>query len=195
MIGCSSRSRGRPGSSSQRPTLPVAVDSRIELFPNDVWADYLTVTQGGDGWEDVLAAWAPTLVIATDDAFAARLAAAGWTELHADEDGTVMRAPGRQGHRACRTIGAVHRLHRLLESADDRADLDVVVLGGGGHVGLPLSLAFAEAGLRVGIYDTNQATLDRIAGGEMPFLENGADELLREILPTGRLELGADARR
>ena len=41
--------------------------------------------------------------------------------------------------------------------------LDVVVLGGGGHVGLPLSLAFAEAGLRVGIYDTNQATLDRIA--------------------------------
>ena len=42
-------------------------------------------------------------------------------------------------------------------------DLDVVVLGGGGHVGLPLSLALAEAGLRVGIYDTNQATLDRIA--------------------------------
>ena len=42
-------------------------------------------------------------------------------------------------------------------------DLDVVVLGGGGHVGLPLSLAFAQAGLRVGIYDTNQATLDRIA--------------------------------
>ena len=42
-------------------------------------------------------------------------------------------------------------------------DLDVVVLGGGGHVGLPLSLAFAKAGLRVGIYDTNQATLDRIA--------------------------------
>ncbi len=62
------------------------------------------------------------------------------------------------------------------------ADLDVVVLGGGGHVGLPLSLAFAKAGLRVGIYDTNQATLDRIAAGEMPFLETGADDLLREIL-------------
>jgi UDP-N-acetyl-D-mannosaminuronic acid dehydrogenase len=71
-------------------------------------------------------------------------------------------------------------------------DLDVVVLGGGGHVGLPLSLAFAQAGLRVGIYDTNQATLDRIATGQMPFLETGADELLREVLPTGRLELGSD---
>ena len=69
------------------------------------------------------------------------------------------------------------------------SELDVVVLGGGGHVGLPLSLAFAEAGLRVGIYDTNQVTLDRIAAGEMPFLEKGAEVLLREILPSGRLEL------
>ena len=70
--------------------------------------------------------------------------------------------------------------------------LDVVVLGGGGHVGLPLSLAFARAGLRVGIYDTNQATLDRIAAGEMPFMENGAADLLRELLPTGRLAFGSD---
>jgi UDP-N-acetyl-D-mannosaminuronic acid dehydrogenase len=71
-------------------------------------------------------------------------------------------------------------------------DLDVVVLGGGGHVGLPLSLAFAAAGLRVGVYDTNRATLDRIARGEMPFHEDGADELLLEVLPTGRLELSDD---
>jgi UDP-N-acetyl-D-mannosaminuronic acid dehydrogenase len=73
------------------------------------------------------------------------------------------------------------------------SDLDLVVLGGGGHVGLPLSLAFAEAGLRVGIYDTSQPTLDRIASGEMPFRENGADELLAKLLPTGRLELSAEA--
>ena len=72
----------------------------------------------------------------------------------------------------------------------DQTDLDVVVLGGGGHVGLPLSLTLADAGLRVGIYDTNQSTLDRIAAGEMPFLETSADELLRSVLRTGRLELG-----
>src|SRR5262245_7736120 len=71
-------------------------------------------------------------------------------------------------------------------------DLDVVLLGGGGHVGLPLSLAFAKAGLRVGIYDINQETLDRIAAGEMPFLETGADELLRDVLATGRLHFGSD---
>ncbi len=75
---------------------------------------------------------------------------------------------------------------------ESSVDLDVVVLGGGGHVGLPLSLAFANAGLRVGIYDTNQDTLDRIAAGEMPFMEAGADELLRTLLPTGRLAFGAD---
>jgi UDP-N-acetyl-D-mannosaminuronic acid dehydrogenase len=70
--------------------------------------------------------------------------------------------------------------------------LDVVVLGGAGHVGLPLSLTLADAGLRVGIYDTDPQTLERIAGGEMPFLETGADELLRKVLATGRLELGDD---
>jgi len=83
-------------------------------------------------------------------------------------------------------------MHRSGTVGDvNRPDLDLVVLGGGGHVGLPLSLAFARAGLRVGIYDTNEATLERIGRGEMPFLENGAEELLREILPTGRLELGS----
>lgn len=72
-------------------------------------------------------------------------------------------------------------------------DLDVVVLGGGGHVGLPLSLAFAESGLRVAVFDTNQTTLAHIAAGQMPFREGGADELLSSILPTGRLQLSPDA--
>ena len=67
-------------------------------------------------------------------------------------------------------------------------NLDVVVLGGGGHVGLPLSLALADSGLRVGIYDTNPVTLMRIEAGNVPFLETGAEELLRQLLPTGRLE-------
>ena len=66
------------------------------------------------------------------------------------------------------------------------------MLGGGGHVGLPLSMAFADAGLTVGIYDINQATLDRIGRGEMPFLETGADQLLPKVLATGRLTLSAD---
>ena len=76
-------------------------------------------------------------------------------------------------------------------SAAQTTPPDVVVVGGGGHVGLPLSLVFARAGLRVGIYDTSQATVERITRGEMPFLENGADELLTEVLATGRLTVSA----
>jgi UDP-N-acetyl-D-mannosaminuronic acid dehydrogenase len=83
-------------------------------------------------------------------------------------------------------------LGRVTGDTSAGTDLDLVVLGGGGHVGLPLSLAFADAGLRVGIYDTNQATLDRIRRCEMPFLEHGADDLLRRVMPTGRLELSSD---
>src|SRR3954454_12800388 len=71
-------------------------------------------------------------------------------------------------------------------------DLDVVVLGGAGHVGLPLSLTLADAGLRTGIYDISQPALDRIAAGEMPFLENGATGLLERVLASGRLELSTD---
>ncbi len=39
------------------PELPVMVDSRIELFPIDVWRDYFTVTNGQDGWQGVLDRW------------------------------------------------------------------------------------------------------------------------------------------
>jgi UDP-N-acetyl-D-mannosaminuronic acid dehydrogenase len=71
--------------------------------------------------------------------------------------------------------------------------LDVVVLGGGGHVGLPLSLTLADAGLRVGVYDINEQTIASIGRGEMPFLETGADEMLRRVLDSGRLELDSSA--
>jgi UDP-N-acetyl-D-mannosaminuronic acid dehydrogenase len=71
-------------------------------------------------------------------------------------------------------------------------ELDVVVLGGGGHVGLPLSLVLARSGARVGIFDRDGAKLERLRSGEMPFLETGADDLLAAVLPTGRLELGTD---
>jgi UDP-N-acetyl-D-mannosaminuronic acid dehydrogenase len=78
------------------------------------------------------------------------------------------------------------------ETATPSQTFDVCVVGGGGHVGLPLSLALAEAGLRVCIYDTNEKTVERIAKGEMPFRETGAEELLAKVLPTGRLSLASE---
>src|SRR6266542_5702530 len=72
------------------------------------------------------------------------------------------------------------------------ADLDLVVLGGGGHVGLPLALAFADSGWKVKVYDIDGAKLERIKQGEMPFREEGADELLPKVLATGRLTFASD---
>ena len=65
--------------------------------------------------------------------------------------------------------------------------LDLVIIGGCGHVGLPLALSFADQGLRVGVYDVNEATIAEVRAGHMPFMETGADELLQRLLPTGRL--------
>src|SRR5215218_7829670 len=82
------------------------------------------------------------------------------------------------------------------ESRQQRVEpalLDAVVLGGAGHVGLPLSLALVDAGLRVGIYDISDAALADVAAGRMPFMENGADKLLAKVLESGRLELSSDA--
>jgi UDP-N-acetyl-D-mannosaminuronic acid dehydrogenase len=50
-------------------------------------------------------------------------------------------------------------------------------------------MVLAKAGLRVGIFDTNAQTVAGIAAGRMPFRETGADALLAELLPSGRLEL------
>ncbi|HKF43978.1 MAG TPA: nucleotide sugar dehydrogenase [Thermoanaerobaculia bacterium] len=68
---------------------------------------------------------------------------------------------------------------------------DVAVIGGGGHVGLPLALTFAEAGLRTVIYDSNRETVAKIRGGTMPFTEEGAQELLERALLKRLLEVNA----
>ena len=65
----------------------------------------------------------------------------------------------------------------------------VAVVGGGGHIGLPLGLFLCDVGHRVTLVDTNQAGLQEIAQGRMPFHERGADELLPRCLESGRLRL------
>ena len=59
---------------------------------------------------------------------------------------------------------------------------DICVVGGAGHVGLPLSILFATKKKRVLIYDVNQNAMRSIKKGNMPFLEYGAEPLLRKAL-------------
>lgn len=79
------------------PNLPVAIDSRIELFPVTTWDDYETVAAGRDGWQAVLDQWHVTLAAVgpTEEALAGRLAAAGWRETYKGIDGGLLTAPGR----------------------------------------------------------------------------------------------------
>ncbi len=59
---------------------------------------------------------------------------------------------------------------------------DVCVVGGLGHVGLPLGICLADAGKRVIAYDINPKAIETVSQGEMPFLEKGATEVLRRVL-------------
>lgn len=59
---------------------------------------------------------------------------------------------------------------------------DVCVIGGCGRVGLPLSIAFADKGLKVAVYDIDKVRLATVNKGVMPFNEEGCDGKLRKVI-------------
>tara|TARA_B100002003_G_scaffold250585_1_gene290516 strand:+ start:1046 stop:2233 length:1188 start_codon:yes stop_codon:yes gene_type:complete len=69
---------------------------------------------------------------------------------------------------------------------------NICVVGGAGHAGLPLSIAFASAGQDVIIYDLNTTAMDDIRKGTMPFVEYGAEPLLKQALQENRLTFTSD---
>ena len=69
---------------------------------------------------------------------------------------------------------------------------DVCVVGGAGHVGAPLAVVFASKGQRVLIHDLNEATMRTMAAGELPFMEEGGEPLLRRVLEQGVLGFSPD---
>lgn len=68
---------------------------------------------------------------------------------------------------------------------------DLCIVGGCGRVGLPLGLGFAEAGLKVTIYDINEKAVNLVADRKMPYFEEGAQELL-SALPEERFLVTTD---
>lgn len=61
----------------------------------------------------------------------------------------------------------------------------ITIVGGGGHVGLPLGLVLADSGFEVRAFDISRSKVLGINQGVMPFLEVGADELLKKTLVSG----------
>ncbi len=63
-----------------------------------------------------------------------------------------------------------------------KTDFDLAIIGGLGHVGLPMGLVFANQGLRVALYDTHAEKVALVKRGTMPFLEHGAQPILEAVL-------------
>jgi UDP-N-acetyl-D-mannosaminuronic acid dehydrogenase len=64
---------------------------------------------------------------------------------------------------------------------------DVVVIGGGGHVGLPLAIALAEQGASVVVYDVSEEAVKLLNDAVLPFGEPGAGAILERVVAEGRL--------
>ena len=69
---------------------------------------------------------------------------------------------------------------------------NIVIVGGGGHVGLPLGLALSKCGYNLIAYDTSASTVELINSGVVPFIEEGAQELLESSLEAKRFRASMD---
>jgi hypothetical protein len=80
------------------PAASVVIDSRIELFPPEIWDRYESVAAGRTGWQEQLASWGVTVVVVTDDRPGGLLdqltREPGWAEIHRDADGRVFVRDG-----------------------------------------------------------------------------------------------------
>ncbi|MBZ5514912.1 MAG: nucleotide sugar dehydrogenase [Acidobacteriia bacterium] len=65
------------------------------------------------------------------------------------------------------------------------AENKIVIVGGCGHVGLPLGLVLAQRGFAVTLLDLDAGKVESVNHGVMPFMEAGASELLAQVLRTG----------
>jgi UDP-N-acetyl-D-mannosaminuronic acid dehydrogenase len=63
------------------------------------------------------------------------------------------------------------------------AKFDIVIVGGCGHVGLPLGIVLATRGVaQVTLLDVDGNKVERVNSGHMPFMETGAEKLLRSVI-------------
>ncbi|MFC1606540.1 nucleotide sugar dehydrogenase [Candidatus Latescibacterota bacterium] len=68
------------------------------------------------------------------------------------------------------------------DTTSEQPKFDICIIGGTGHVGLPLGLVFASKGQKVVLYDINDKSFDGICRGEMPFIEYDAEPILQDVI-------------
>lgn len=57
---------------------------------------------------------------------------------------------------------------------------DIAIVGGAGHIGLPLGILFANKGKNIVLYDKDKKNVDKINDLQMPFMEQGGSKLLKK---------------
>jgi UDP-N-acetyl-D-mannosaminuronic acid dehydrogenase len=72
-----------------------------------------------------------------------------------------------------------------MDQTADGATPRTLAVVGIGRVGLPLAISFAESGLRVFGLDRNPDHVRRVNRGELPFIEHGAEEVLKRVCGDG----------
>jgi UDP-N-acetyl-D-mannosaminuronic acid dehydrogenase len=80
----------------------------------------------------------------------------------------------------------------MTKTAD--SNWDVCVVGGAGHVGVALALVLADNGFKTLVLDVNEAALETMAAGRLPFFEQGGEALLEKVLAGGGLAFSSDAK-
>ncbi len=68
----------------------------------------------------------------------------------------------------------------------------VTVVGGCGHVGLPLGIVLAEAGYQTYLYDLNQKLVAQVNAHQMPHMEEDAPERLKAVITAGSMVATTD---
>jgi hypothetical protein len=78
------------------PGRPVFVDSRIELFPKRVWEDYLSISNGREGWQAILERWHVRMVVLSErrqaDLIPLIRREPGWRLAYRDKEGAIFVA-------------------------------------------------------------------------------------------------------
>jgi len=69
---------------------------------------------------------------------------------------------------------------------------EISIIGGAGHIGFPLGLAFASKKKTVNLVDLNKKNLNLIKNGKPPFYEIGAKKLLLRCLKSKRLKFSTE---
>ena len=78
-----------------------------------------------------------------------------------------------------------HKGYKLRKEYEEKI---ISIIGGAGHVGFPLGLAFAAKGFNINFVDLNKKNLNKIKSGIPPFMEKGARFVLNSCLKKNRFE-------